>query len=134
MLLNIQDNKTIGDLQDKFNECFQHLKIEFYHSRHKWRQASLKADIISPDRNIGEIRTNHNSGFFDIKSWYKTGRVEQELRDHFGLYAQIFFIKNNEWVQSALADDLTLAYLNEPGNRELKKEKGKGSGGEGVIG
>lgn len=121
MLLNIYDNMTVGDLQDKFNECFQHLKIEFYHGRHQWQKASSDRDRIGPDRKIADIRTNHNIGTYDIKSWYKTGRVEQELRDLFGLYVQIFFNKNDEWIQSVSADDLTLAHLNEAGNPILKK-------------
>lgn len=122
MLLNIHDNKTIGDLQDKFNECFQHLSLEFYRQRHQWQKASSERDKISPDRKIAEIRTNHNSGILEIKSWYKTGRVEQELRDLFGLYVQIFFLRNNEWVQSVEADDLTLAHLNNAKNSIAKKE------------
>ena len=116
MLLVIKDNKTIGDLQDKFNECFPNLKIVFYDVRHKWQQGSLEAHKIGTDRMVGDIRKNHNSGAFDIKSWYKSGRVEQELRKLFGLYAQIFFMKDHQWVQSVAADDLTLAFLNEQGN------------------
>lgn len=125
MLLNIHDEMTVCDLQDKFNECFQHLKLEFYHGRHQWQKASSERDKISPNEKIAEIRTNHNSGVYEIKSWYKTGRVEQELRDLYGLYVQIFFRKNQEWVQSVSADDITLAHLNEAGDVELKKEEGK---------
>jgi hypothetical protein len=120
MLLFINDNKTISDLQDKFNECFPNLKIEFYDVRHKWQQGSLEAHIISTDSKVGDIRKNHNAGVFDIKSWYKTGQVEQQLRDLFGLYAQIFFMRDRQWVQSVAADDLTLAFLNEQGNILLK--------------
>jgi len=120
MLLVIDDNKTVADLQDKFNECFPYLKIEFYDARHKWQHGSFEAHKISTDRKIGDIRKNHNSGIFEIKSWFKTGLVEQEFRDLFGLYVQIFFLKNNQWVQSISADDLTLAHLNES-NTELKK-------------
>ena len=125
MLLSIDDNKTIGDLQDRFNECFPFLKIEFYDVRHKWQKISPSADVISLDKKIGEIRKNHNSGIFEIKSWYKTGKVEQDFRHLFGLYVQIFFIENGEWVQSVSADDLTLGYLNETGEKEFEKDNGK---------
>jgi hypothetical protein len=113
MLLNITDNRSVADLQDKFNECFPNLQIEFYNERHGWQQESAESFKISPQNSIGEIRHNHNSGSFEIKSWYKTGRVEQEFRDIFGLHVQIFFRKGNQWVQSLSADDLTLAHLNE---------------------
>jgi hypothetical protein len=121
MILSIDDNKTISDLQDRFNECFPYLKIEFYDIRHKWRETSDKEYKISSDKKTGEIRKNHNSGIFEIKSWYKTGRVEQDFRHFFGLYVQIFFLENREWVQSVSTDDLTLKYLNEMGEKEPDK-------------
>src|SRR4051812_29113640 len=116
MLLVINDSKTIADLQDKFNECFPNLRIEFYDIRHRWQQGSVEARKIDTDRRVGDIRKYHNYGVFDIKSWYKTGRVEQDLRNVFGLYAKIFFMKDHQWVQSVAADDLTLSFLNEQGN------------------
>jgi hypothetical protein len=121
MILNIDDNEMISDLQDRFNVCFPFLKIEFYDTRHKWQTASSEEHKISADRKVGDIRRNHNSGIFDIKSWYKTGQVEQEFRNVFGLHAQIFFIKNGQWIQSSAADDLTLAYLDEMGERDITK-------------
>jgi hypothetical protein len=112
MLLYIDDNKTVGDLQDKFNECFQHLKIEFYDMKHGWSKSTLDEHRIEENRRIGEIRKNHNSGILEIKSYYKTGRVEQDFRHHYGLNVQIYFYKNNEWIQTLSSDDLTLGELN----------------------
>jgi hypothetical protein len=112
MLLYIDDNKTVGDLQEKFNECFPYLKIEFYNMMHKWGKSSFKDNKIDPVSRVGSIRKNHNSGTLEIKSWYKTGKVEQDLRHDYGLYVQIFFLQNNEWIQSVSSDDVTLAQLN----------------------
>jgi hypothetical protein len=112
MLLYINDNKTVGDLQDKFNECFQHLKIEFYDLRHRWGKSTLEGHKIEESKRIGEIRTNHNNGILEIKSSYKTGRVERDFHHQFGLNVQICFNKNNEWFQSVSSDDLTLDELN----------------------
>jgi hypothetical protein len=122
MLLPIDDNETIGDLQDRFNEAFCFLQLQFYDNRHKWKETSDKSHYITPDRKLGDVRKNHNSGIYEIKSWYKTGRVEEEFRDLYGLYVQIFYLKNKEWVQTSAADDLTLGYLNELGEKELEKK------------
>jgi hypothetical protein len=118
MLLYIDDNKTVGDLEDKFNECFQHLKIEFYDMKHRWGKSTLDEHKIEENRRIGEIRKNHNNGILEIKSYYKTGRVEQDFRHLYGLNVQIFFNSNNEWIQSVSSDDLTLGELN---NAAVKK-------------
>jgi hypothetical protein len=109
MLLSISDNKTISDLQDKFNECFPHLKLEFYHKKHKLNRASLEEQRIKEDLKISEIRKKQNSGTLEIKSWDKTGDLEQRFREEYGLYVQIFRLENGRWVQSVKTDELTLA-------------------------
>lgn len=120
MILNIDDNRMVSYLQEKFNECFPFLKLEFYDMKHKWQEGSSEQNKVREDKKIGDIRKNHNSGIFDIKSWYKAGRVEQEFRNTFGLYAQIFFLKNGTWIESISADDLTLSALNQIGADEAR--------------
>jgi hypothetical protein len=115
MILFINDIKTIGDLQDKFNLCFQSLKIGFYDITEDREDLYFKKQQISSDQEIGEIRKEHNKGFLEIKSWYSTSKVEQEFREHYGLQVHIFLRTNNGWVQAATSDDLTLAFLNKTG-------------------
>src|SRR5689334_22811887 len=109
MLLSISDNKTISDIQEKFNECFPHLKLEFYHKKHRLNQASLEEQRIKEDMQIGEIRKKHNNGIMEIKSWDKTGDVEQRFMEEYGLYVQVFRLENGKWLQSVKTDELTLA-------------------------
>src|SRR6478735_6104890 len=113
MLLNINDNKKISDIQDKFNECFPHLKLEFYDKRHKPGQASWEEQRIKEDIQVGEIRKKHYSGILEIKSWDKTGEVEQRFKEEYGLYVQIFRLGNGLWTQSVKTDELTLAEQSE---------------------
>jgi len=113
MQLRIYNNETIGDLQDKFNECFPHLKLEFYRKPHSQQHASLEVDRIKGDWKIGEIRKKHNTGVLEIKSWEKAGDVKQHFKDEFGLYVQIFCKENDKWIQSEKSDKLTLAEQSE---------------------
>lgn len=108
MLLKIDDNKTIEEIQDKFNECFPQLKLEFYNEPHKWNQRSEITDQLRCNCRIGDIRKQHNSGILEIKSWFKTGQVEQDLHDLFGLNVQIFRLYYDTWIQTSYSDDLTL--------------------------
>lgn len=122
MLLKIDDNKTIEEVQDKFNECFPQLKLEFYEEPHKWNQKSELIHQIKNKYRIGDIRKQHNSGILEIKSWYRTGRVEQDLHDLFGLNVQIFRQHYDSWIQTSYSDDLTLQQQSQLTN---KIESGK---------
>ena len=120
MLLYINDDKTVADLQDKFNECFPYLKIELYDTMHHWQHASAEGREVSGDMKIGDIRKNHNIGTFEIMSFYKAGKVEQDFRHQFGLFVQIFFKMDNVWVQSVTTDDLTLGQLSDMAEQSKK--------------
>lgn len=121
MLLGINDHKTISELQDKFNECFPHLKIEFYDKRHKIKQASPESQRITEDKLIGDIRKKHNTGIMEIKSWDKTGDIEQQFKEAYGLFVQIFRQEDGRWIQSAKSDALTLAEQSNASNSAIEE-------------
>lgn len=108
MIISIDDNRTIGDLQEKFNESFPLLKIEFYTRPHHWKASSLQTELINPSEKIGTVRKRHEHGFLEIKSWYQTGRVEQDFKRLFGLNVQIFRREKDKWHQTVSSDHLTL--------------------------
>ena len=109
MILYIDDTRRIIDLQEKFNECFPHLKIEFYARPHHWKESSLQQELIDPSKKIGEIRKNHVHGTLEVRSSYQTGRIEQDFKKIYGLNVQIFRRENGKWHQTASSDKLTLA-------------------------
>jgi len=113
MILHINDNKRIEDLQERFNDCFPYLKLQFYHTSHKWLQQCDKSNLIDSSELVGAVRKKHFSGLLEIKSWHKTGRVEQDLRELFGLNAQIFRSHKTGWIQTSYSDDLTLKQQSE---------------------
>lgn len=104
MFLYINDSKTVQDLQERFSKCFPYLKLEFY----KEAEDRFKSNLIKPNTFISEIRTVSSSGILDIKSWDKTSKVKQELREHFGLNVQIFRMYHDQWIPATYSDELTL--------------------------
>ena len=108
MLLKVDDAQTIADVQDNFTECFPWLRIEFYRTRHKWKQLNDPEDMIPPETKIGDIRKNHNPGILEIKSWHQTGKVEKDFYKLFGLHVQILRHDGANWVQTGENDILTL--------------------------
>jgi len=113
MLLYISDSKTVEDLQDHFNECFPYLKIEFYKEAAGHLKDCDKTNIVRPNIFIGEIRKKSYSGILDIKSWYKTCKLKQDLKEIYGLNAQVFRMHGDEWIPTSYSDDLTLKQQSE---------------------
>lgn len=108
MFLQIYDSMTVEEVQDRFTECFPFLKIEFYSKPHKKFEASDKTYLYHKKMLIGDIRKKHIDGSLEIKSWFTTARVEKELKDIYGLNAQIFRWDRNSWIQTSLSDEFTL--------------------------
>jgi hypothetical protein len=113
MLLYISDSKTVEDLQDRFNKCFPYLKLEFYKEENSHLKESNKTNIVHPDTFIGDIRKKSYSGTMDIKSWYRTSRLKQDLKDIYGLNVQVFRLHGDEWLPTSYSDDLTLKQQSE---------------------
>lgn len=110
MFLHISDTMTVEEVQDRFRECFPLLDIAFYHTPHKKGRPREKSDEVHPDERIAYIRDNHYNGVLEIKSWYSVARVEKELKEQFGLYAQVCRRDSDgRLVQTTLSDDFTLA-------------------------
>ena len=109
MLIKIDQQDTIADIQDRFSLCFPFLKLEFYNKPHHWKEPSKKELLLDRRTFIKDIPKTHVPGVLEIKSWDKTGEVEQKFKKVFGLNAQIFRRDNNHWRQSTKSDGLTLA-------------------------
>lgn len=108
MLLEIDESKTIADIQDRFSLCFPYLKIEFYRKPHHWGESTSTKDLVAPQTYIRDIRKVRLPGILEIKSTYKTGEVEQLFKKFFGLNVQIFRLENNQWRETTKSDNLKL--------------------------
>ena len=66
---------------------------------------------------IADVRKDHYNGVLEIKSWQTTAKIEKELKEVFGLHAQVFRQDGkNGWVQTSLSDDFTLQQQGEIGS------------------
>ena len=109
MFLHIVDSMTVEEVQDRFNECFPLLTIEFFSVPHKPFQSTDVQYRYGSKELIGDIRTNHAKGAMEIKSWFTVARVEKELWERYGLHAQIYRLgANGEAVQTTASDEFTL--------------------------
>jgi len=117
MIIEIKDDKSIGEICREFSAAYPFLKIEFFDSPHFWQQASALKQMIPHDRKIKEIRKLHKAGVMHIHALNKTGTIEQEFYRSFGLNVQIFRKHGDDWIQTAGTDELLLEEQNELGKK-----------------
>jgi hypothetical protein len=121
MLLKVRDTVRILDLKDKFNECFPYLKIEFYNRPHKWKEGTDSIYQYNENELIGNIRKKHDATILEIKSWHRTGDVEQAFKDQLDLNVQVFRLYRDQWIQSRDSDSLTLQAQSEMAAASIEK-------------
>lgn len=97
MQLLIHDNLQLEEVQERFSDCFPGLKIEFYEESGSKRLPAVEI-VADPYTYIGDIRRQHQSGIFEIKSWQTVDTVEKEFLASYGLVVQIFHRENKGWV------------------------------------
>jgi hypothetical protein len=111
MTIEIDNSKTVGDIQREFSSRFPFLKIEFFHRPHD-RGASSDEMPCLPEQTIGSIRQSNVHGVLEINSERETGSVEQEFEHRFGLHVQIYRKQSDGWIQTVGTDMLSLAEQN----------------------
>ena len=106
MLLEIDDNKTIDEVQEKFHECFPSLRIAFFGNMHHRDLEKPWERQLDKEQKIGTIRRKHEPLVMDIKSWDNIGEVENRFRKELGLNVQILYSNNTDWIKKNLKDNL----------------------------
>ena len=112
MTIEINDLKTIGEIQEEFSNRFPFLKLEFFMKSHE-REEPSNAMPCSPGKTIGELRKRHLHGIIMITPDRETGSVEQEFDARFDLHVQIYRRQTDQWVQTVGTDILTLQQQND---------------------
>lgn len=93
MLLEIDDQKTVGDLKERFNHCFPLLSLEFYpHVHHTQKEQSLDNSL-----QLSLIRKIHEPGVIEIKSNTSIEKLTHQLKQQFGLHVKILRRHGLDW-------------------------------------
>ncbi len=124
MTLIINDEKTLKSLQEAFSAQFPYLKIEFFSKLHKPGTASGLKFKLDPTITIGECRSGHTEGDWEIKPEMTVNDLEQGLGTISGLGAQVFRkTANNNWIETIHTDNWTLAEHNAESEALLQVRK-----------
>lgn len=107
MTLEINNSKTVRQIQLEFSSRFPNLKLEFFLNEHGREEPSNEKPCL-PEQTIGELRDNNNQGLIMITADRETGSVEREFEQRFGLHVQIYRKRMDQWLQTVGTDILTL--------------------------
>lgn len=123
MLLKISDSKTIGRLNQEFSNYFPFLKIEFFDQPVFSAEDSLERHVLSQQSLIGTIRDRHNEGALEIDAQDTPYYITQQLKDRFGLYAQVYRAGVSSWIQTTGSDQVPLKDHNEVARLDIERKQ-----------
>ena len=115
MKIQIEDSKTLEQVQEEFHQAYSHLKIQFFKKPHGVGEGSPKEDLLEPSKTIGEIRTTHNEGTITFDNNTKVAELENAFQENYGISAQVFRKSGAIWLETSKTDDWTLEKQNETG-------------------
>ena len=117
----INKDQTIAEVQKNFQEKFPYLKIEFYTIEHAPGEASPVNQQISASKRIGAITKKAIESELSINGHQKVKTLEEHLKTHFGLNAQVFRRSGTIWLQTTTTDEWTLSDQNAKGQLSVER-------------
>lgn len=126
MYLIINNHRKISEIQKEFSEAFPFLKIEFFSKPHGYKAGNERRDLIKTDSTLKQIRNKNAEGKVSLLESRTVMDFEFELRETYGLNAQVFRKSGNVWIETSLTDEWTLGIQNKEGlelSQPLSKKK-----------
>lgn len=111
--IEINDDKTIAEVQTAFQAHFPFLKLEFYASAHAEGEGSADAEKLDVQMTIGEARKEETSGHVSIHGNQKVSTLEMIFQEVYGLNVQVFRKSGALWLQTTTTDAWTLSEQND---------------------
>ena len=116
MEIEINDSRTIEEIQSEFSGEYPYLNIEFLTGLGKKKGVASKSDLFPRQRKLGSIRDNHFDGSISLGAEKTVREVLDELENKFGLRAQIFRKFGSMWIETGLTDHWSLSLQNSEGH------------------
>lgn len=121
----INDQITIGNIQEVFRKQFPYLRLEFFVFKEGEKRIFSKKNLLTDSgKTIGSIRNTHKKGLISFNGKQKVSTLEKGFLEGFGLYVQVFRKSGNQWLETSTSDNTTLSEQNRLG-LETTLSKGK---------
>jgi hypothetical protein len=117
MKLELNQQTRIEDLQRQFQQAYPFLKIEFFDKAHPRGSVNRHAHRYDPGFTLK--RLGHGTGTLSVQPWLRTGDLEEQFEQIYGLHVQVYRRKGYEWVETAGTDELCLDEQNDLGRESV---------------
>ena len=117
MEIIIDDAKTLGQISKEFTGLFPYLKLEFFDTPHQENEGSPKAEMLSHELTIKQVRRKYSEGHLSISKFEKIADLEREFQDNYGLSVQVFRKAGSNWIETIFTDFWTLDEQNRRGEQ-----------------
>lgn len=113
MKIPIDNNRSLSEVQELFNDAFPYLKLEFC------KGTSQRRDAMAAGRNavrlLGEFRVSRTSGEIVISPAMTVLELERIFREEYGLSICVYRKSGRSWLETVLTNSWTLQKQNAEG-------------------
>jgi hypothetical protein len=119
MILHINDDRLLREIQMDFSKYYPYLRMEFFNKPHLVMLSSEESNKVSPYIKAGSLRKKHHEGAMNLLPDTTVKDLEEMMQKEFNLAVQIYHYTKFGWIQTDVADIITLDDLNDLGRREF---------------
>lgn len=113
MKLEINDKILIKEIQNRFNNAYPYLWIDFYYHSDN----HTKPEKIKPETAIKTVSTLQGSKDISIDGEKSVAQLESDFKEQLGLYIKILRKSGNVWVGTPYTRNWTLKNQNFEGEQ-----------------
>ena len=116
MILQIMKDRTVGELQQDFNQAYPYLKVDIFKVINGSGTAAIRERLTRNTRlsAAGKLK----EGALGLNDYMTVGQLEKMFREQFGINIQVSRKSGPVWLETTVTDKWTLRQQNEHG-REL---------------
>jgi len=114
MQLYIDGETRIRYLQHTFNAEYPFLKIDFLKDGSAIK-FSQKAEKVLPDEQVKRVGKLNGADHLSVNKQKTVAQLKKDLKEFFGLTAEVFRKSGNVWIETSLTDNWTLEQQNNEG-------------------
>jgi hypothetical protein len=107
------NNKTIGQIQEEFNNIFPYLRIQFFKESHNENEGSRPDLMVKNTTQLFSVSPTNQK--LEILGSMKVSELENLFKHKYKLNIQVFRKSGNAWLETTVTDSWTLDKQNQEG-------------------
>lgn len=120
MIITLNTQTSIKQIQESFTNRFPFLKIEFFIDANHDGINTANEMIKDHNLTLGSLAAQNINTNLELHGTQTINELEQLFKKNFGLIAQVFYKRNNNWLVTSTSDKLTLNELNQKAEDHAK--------------